>query len=563
MWAASPEKLPRDTLIACSKEPQNDTGNGQRLLKWFGPDLLYVRDVGWHIWTGTHWNHEGGDQIVTMLAQGTAARIALEADVMPPSLSEKQMIEAAEHAHPTLEALEKERGADAKKDSRWASLVRIVAAGEQAAVALAGRKENRRKYSISSGNTGKIRGMLEQALPHRTVTVDELDSEPLAFNVENGTLRFVYDEVADPDASDYSEQMIKCYRVELYPHKRGDNISKVAPVVFDPNARCPTFDNAVARFLPLGSVREFVQRYQGYALTGLTGEQCFVFNYGTGSNWKSTFIEIVSRIMGPYCATIAFESLAGDQQRSGSQATPDLARLPGARLVRASEPERGVQFREALIKSLTGGEPMLVRSLNKEFFEFRPTFKLVLSGNHKPEISGVDHGIWRRVNFVPWPVTISSQEKRPMDEVMKELWAERSGILNWLVEGTLAYLNEGLQTPQEVIDATADYREEMDPVGTFVAQCIVTEGPPADGSEPTYVFARKLYDAFAAWAVANAVRPWREKSFAVAMSQKGFVKEKHRTGMRYLNILLHDVPEPSRRRSDIPAHPDDSDVVPA
>jgi phage/plasmid-associated DNA primase len=98
---------------------------------------------------------------------------------------------------------------------------------------------------------------------------------------------------------------------------------------------------------------------------------------------------------------------------------------------------------------------MLVRSLNKEFFEFRPTFKLVLSGNHKPEIGGVDHGIWRRVKFVPWPVTIADHERRPMDEVMAEIWPERSGILNWLIAGALDYLNGGLRTPPEVIEATA------------------------------------------------------------------------------------------------------------
>ncbi|MCK1658483.1 phage/plasmid primase, P4 family [Bradyrhizobium sp. 151] len=553
-------ELTKEVLVACSKEPQNDVGNGQRLLKWFGADLLHVRDVGWHVWKGTHWEQEGGAQTAMLFAQQTAARIALESDVILPTSHEQGLIDAAETARPALEALEKDQGADAKKDKRWGALTRIVAGGDHATNAVAARRLIRQKYSVSSGNSGKIRGMLEQAQPHRIAPIDELDSDKLAFNVENGTIRFHCDEVPDPDASDYAERILKSYRVGLHPHSRADNISKVALVKYDPEAHCPNFEAAVKRFLPVDAVRNFVQRYHGYSLTGLTGDQCFVFNYGTGSNWKSTFVEIVSRIMGPYCATIAFESLSGDQQRSGAQATPDLARLPGARLVRASEPERGVQFKEALIKSLTGGEPMLVRSLNKEFFEFRPTFKLVLSGNHKPEISGVDHGIWRRVNFVPWPVTISNAEKRPMDDVMAELWEERSGILNWLIQGALDYLNHGLQTPKEVMDATAEYREEMDPVGTFIAQCVEKVASPIGSSEPSFVFARQLYDAFVSWSGANAVRPWREKSFAAAMMQKGFLKEKHRTGMRYLNIQLKNVPV--RRRPDQSSPPTDDDIVP-
>lgn len=555
--------IARDVLIACAHEPQNDTGNGQRLLHHFGADLLHVRNVGWHAWAGTHWEREGGNEIATRLAHKTAARIVLEADVMAATPNEQRAIDAASQARDEMAEIERKGASEAKKDKRWQMLSRVVEAGVEAQSALRGRQIARRKYSISSGNTGKIRGMLDQALPYRTVTIDNLDADGLAFNVQNGTIRFVCDEVPDPDASDHSGKMIKQWRVELAPHERGDNITKVAPVEYDKDARCPHFLAAVKRFLPIEPVRDFVQRYHGYALTGLTGEQCFVFSYGTGANWKSTFVEIVARLMGPYCATIAFESLAGDQQRSGSQATPDLARLPGARLVRASEPERGVQFKEALIKSLTGGEPMLVRSLNKEFFEFTPTFKLVLSGNHKPEVSGVDHGIWRRIKFVPWPVTIADNERRPMDEVMGEIWPERSGILNWLLAGALAYLNDGLRTPPEVMAATAEYRDEMDPVGTFVGQCVESI-PSKEGGEPaSVVSAREMYDAFASWAIANAVRPWKEKSFGTAMSQKGFAKQRTEKGVRYLHVRLKNVPASPRRRGDEPPpHPGDDDVAP-
>ncbi|MCK1469798.1 DNA primase family protein [Bradyrhizobium sp. CW10] len=557
--------IPAEVLIACSHEPQNDTGNGQRLKTHFGGDLLYVRNIGWHAWAGTHWEREGGNEIATLHAQSTAARIVLEADVMAATPNEERLIDAASGARDQLSAMEREHGAAAaRKEQRWQMLTYIVEAGAAAQAALKGRQIARRKYSVSSGNMAKVRGMLDALLPHSAVDVDALDADKVAFNVINGTLRFVYDEVPDPDAPDHSGKTIKRWRVELTEHRREDHITKVAPVEYDPSAQCPLFMAAVKRFLPVEAVRGFVQRYHGYALTGMTGEQCFVFSYGTGGNWKSTFVDIVARIMGPYCATIDFASLSGDQQRNGSGATPDLARLPGARLVRASEPERGVQFKEALIKSLTGGEPMLVRSLNKEFFEFRPTFKLVLSGNHKPEISGVDHGIWRRVKFVPWPVTIADNEKRPMDDVLAELWEERAGILNWLVAGALEYLNAGgLKTPQQVIDSTAEYREEMDPVGTFIGACV--EGVPAlsDGKPSATVTARAMYDAFAAWGVANAVRPWKEKSFATAMSQKGFAKERAASGLRYLNVRLHDVPTVARaHRNDPPPNMGDDDAVP-
>ncbi|MBR2117685.1 MAG: hypothetical protein IJ935_03230 [Afipia sp.] len=564
--------IPDEVIAACSEEPQNDTGNGKRLLNYFGDSLLHVREIGWHAWAETHWRREGGTEHATRSAQITAARIALEADFLTATPSERKAIEEAEAAKPLLADLEKVEEPSDAQDAEIARLERLVRLGDIAREYLDARKISRRKYAVSSGNAGKIKGMIDQALPHRSINPGDLDKDKLAFNVLNGTVHFVREAVPDPDGTEASGFTKLRWRAELRPHNRADNVTKAAPVHYDPVATCPAFDVAINRFQPIEAVRRFLQRYHGYAMTGLTGEQCLVFNYGTGSNWKSTFIEIVSRIMGEYCMTLAFESLSGEGQKGGSQASPDIARLPGARLVRASEPERNVHFKEALIKSLTGGEPMLARHNFKDFFEFRPDFKLVLSGNHKPEIGGVDHGIWRRIRFVPWPVTISDAEKRPMDDVMKELWAEASGILNWLVAGTLEYLNDGLRTPQEVIDATAEYREEMDPVGSFVGDCVVAV--PADGKtgEPaSVVTARAMYDAFSAWCSHNAVRAWKEKSFATAMSQKGFVKDRVDSGRRYLHVKLQNVPEPRRgdhRDDNRPPHPADAnhdhdeDVVP-
>ncbi|MCB2106371.1 MAG: hypothetical protein KDE14_01665 [Rhodobacteraceae bacterium] len=549
-----------EVIAVCAREPQNDTGNGQRLLHHFGQDLLNVRDVGWHAWTGTHWEREGGQEIAVRRAQATATRIVLEADFLAHTPHEAALIEAADDTAAALAAIDKVKELTDEQKARKRDLQQAVDAGAWARAQLQARQIARRKYAVSSGNAGKIRGMLDQALPHRTIRTDELDGNKRAFNVANGTLHFIGTDEPDPDASDHSDRTVKRYRVELRPHDRADNISKVAPVEYDRAATCPRFLAAVKRFQPIEPVRKFVQRYHGYALTGLTGEQCLIFNYGTGSNWKSTFTEIVARIMGPYCATIAFESLAGDGQKNGSQASPDIARLPGARLVRASEPERGVQFKEALIKSLTGGEPMLTRHNFKDFFEFTPDFKLSLAGNHKPQISGVDEGIWRRINFVPWPVSIAKHERRPMNEVLAELWEERAGILNWLIAGALDYLNHGLRPPQEVIDATADYREEMDPVGTFCGICVEAVASHPDGTPASTVPARQMYDAFAAWAENSAVRPWREKSFAEAMATKGFQKERHRDGVRYLHVTLKNVPT-RRRRDDDPPHPADNDEL--
>jgi putative DNA primase/helicase len=201
---------------------------------------------------------------------------------------------------------------------------------------------------------------------------------------------------------------------------------------------------------------------------------------------------------------------------------------------------------------------MIARHNFGNFFQFYPVFKLSLSGNHKPEIGGVDHAIWRRMRYVVWPVTIADNERREFDDVIAELWEERAGILNWLIEGALHYLSAGLAPPQEIIDATAGYREDMDPIGGFVRDC-VSMVATIDGTESAAVAAREMYLAFEAWCIANSVRSWKEKSFATAMSQKGFVKDRRNNVRRYIGVALHDVPAKPPRR-DEPPHPADEEI---
>lgn len=525
MRAAAPDQRVDHAVIArCAAERQNDTGNGYRLQAHFGADMLHVRAVGWHRWTGTHFEREGGDGMAIQFAQRTAERIDLEADYLSTTASEQRAIDAA--AHLTGKATTAMTGAEHTLRQR----------AEKAVEALRKRQLSRRKFAISSGNATRVKAMLAMALPKSTVAPDALDADPHAFNVLNGTLHFLREidpDWPDPDVRRYT------WRVELRPHDRADRITKCAGVIYDPQAKCPRFEAFIARFQPCEALRLFLRRYHGLGLTALMGEQVFVFHFGLGANGKSTFLETICRLMGPYAQTLPFGSVSGEGfGRRGDQATPDIARLPGARFVRVGESKRGEHLDEARIKLFTGGEPILARNLNKPFFEFRPVFKVAMSGNHQPEIAGADHGIWRRVLKVPWDVRIPAEERRHMDDVLAEFAEERSGILNWLIAGALDYLNNGLQVPAEVRAATASYREDMDPVQSFIRDCVRL----VPGAEPQKsVTARGMYEAYVAWCRANALRPWKETAFGRVMPQKGFAKTDERV-RRYLDVELHDVP---------------------
>lgn len=509
-----------EAVLACAAEPLNDTGNARRLMAHFGADMLNVREVGPHAWAGTHWEPEGGQEAFQRFAQRTAERVALEATVLAPGRLDARLIEDAER----LASIAAE---DLQPEER-----RIIADAAKAEDKLAKRRAERRKWAVSCGNSSRIAGMINQALPHITVPPDALDAEPLAVNVRNGTLRLV--EEPDPEDPDEGGTRTR-WAVRLHDHDRDDRIAKLMPVEFDPEARAPAFEKFLDRFQPKPPIRRFLQQFYGYALTGLMGEQIFVFHYGLGANGKSTFMEAVARLMGNYAQLLPAEALTGDSQRRSDQATPEFARLPGARLVRCAELPRGERLRENTLKLLTGGEPILVRHLHKGFFDLKPIFKATGSGNDKPQVVGVDEGIWRRMRLVPWEVMIPLAERRPMERVLAEFAAESAGILNWLLDGLCDYLTHGLIVPPEIAAATESYRADMDPVGEFTAACV----RPAPDRKTT---AREMYLAYVAWCHANSVKPFAEKTFAATMTTKGFAKSSGRI-REYIGVVLEGVPD--------------------
>ncbi|AXS39788.1 phage/plasmid primase, P4 family [Breoghania sp. L-A4] len=505
-------------LGLCAAEPETDIGNGRRFLHWNRDGVLYVARIGWHVYDGMRWAEDVEGRLIRPLAHQVVERIVLEARLIDAAPFEAKAIEAAKEAADALTRSE-DKAADA-------GLKRIVAEGADAEKALKGRKSGRRRYGKTSGSSGKLDNMLREGAPYVSWTVSDLDADPLAINCQNGTIRLVQGlHPTVPDA----------WGVQASEHNRRDLISKLMPVDHSPGASAPLFHEFLERVQPNQTIRKFLQRYFGYCLTALTTEQVFAFFYGEGRNGKSTLVDLVSRILGDYSTTVPFETLAGDERRKGGEATPDLARLPGARMVRASEPEQGMKLRESVVKALTGGEPILIRRLHAEFNEVYPTFKLVISGNHKPDVRGTDDGIWRRVLLVPWEIQIPRED---VDQGLPDkLWAERAGVLNWMIEGALDYLTYGLEVPDEVRAATDSYREESDPVGAFIAAACDITGDPNDVMTPG-----ALYTAYKIFCDQAAFNHWTASTFNRQLPRKasklGFAKAKTNGNTVYRGIRL-------------------------
>lgn len=311
----------------------------------------------------------------------------------------------------------------------------------------------------------------------------------------------------------------------LRPADRRDKLSRLVPIDFDPEAACSAWDRFLERVLPDPDVRGFLQRAIGYSLTGSTAEQCLFFLYGCGANGKSILIEVLSALLGEHAVAASFDSFSGN----AGGIPNDIARLAGARLVTVSEVEDGARLREVLIKDLTGGDTITARFLHREFFDFRPNFKLWVRGNHKPQIRGTDEGIWRRIRLIELPVQIPEAERDP--RLFEKLRSQLPGILAWAVRGCLEWQRVGLSPPRAVKEATRAYREEQDVIGGFLTECCVVD-------QRATVPASELYRDYSKWADEAGHHALSQTRFGMAMSERGIQRERTRTAWIYRGIGL-------------------------
>ena len=246
------------------------------------------------------------------------------------------------------------------------------------------------------------------------------------------------------------------------PARIDDYCTKITAV--SPAGDCPTWKAFLYRVT--GGDDEliaFLQRVCGYALTGVTREHALFFMYGLGANGKSVFLSTVAGVLADYHTTAAIETFTASQS---DRHPTDLAGLRGARLVTATETEEGRRWAEAKIKILTGGDTVSARLMRQDFFEFVPSFKLVIAGNHRPSLRSVDEAIRRRFHMVPFAVTIPLAER---DQGLTEkLKAEWPGILHWMIDGCLEWQGRGLQPPEAVRSATTAYFEAEDAIGAWI-----------------------------------------------------------------------------------------------
>lgn len=463
-----------------TREDLTDLGNARRLVRLYGQNLRYVEAWGWLVWDGKRWQKDETGAVMR-LAKRTALTFYQDAT--------RQL----EHAAAATKAAE-DASAAGDEGAEKTALDRAKAA-QKGAKALT---DHAKRCQARSQLENMVK--LAQSEPGIPAVPDDFDRDPWLLNVANG--------------------LLDLRTGRLNPHERGALATKLAPVAYDPAAPCPRWLAFLDRiFAGDQDLAGFVQRLTGYSLTGSTRDHVLPFCHGRGANGKSTMTGAIMAMLGDY-AQKARRSLVTLGRNDDGGPTPDKARLKGARFVVVNETEEGRRLAESDVKDLTGSDRITAAYKYKDPFEFDPTHKLWLYGNGKPQITGTDEGIWRRVKYIPFEVVIPEAERDP--HLSEKLTAELPGIFAWAVAGCLDWQRGGLREPDKVRAATAAYREEQDVLAAFLADCCI------DG--PSYqVTATDLYGAYKTWCEETGVKPESQRRLAPRLRERGYTDGERET----------------------------------
>lgn len=345
------------------------------------------------------------------------------------------------------------------------------------------------EWAVQSESASRIGAMVSLAQALVPVSVDELDAHSYLFNVLNGVLDI--------------------QTGELYSHDPAFLLTKLAPVEYKPDAKCPTWNKFLNRIMNSNKeLIEFLQRAVGYSMTGVTSEQVLFFLHGSGANGKSTLLNTLMYVFGDYSNPTDPDLLLSKQ---GEAHPTGVADLMSTRLAVTNEVEDGRKLAENLVKQLTGGDKLKARYMRQDFFEFVPTHKLWIAGNYKPIIRGQDEGIWRRIRLVPFAVTIPENERDKHLET--KLKRELPGILQWAMEGAIKWRDSGLTYPDVVRAAVEKYKSEQDTLSAFFDEAC-TFGPKLR------VGKQELYRVYSDWCDDSGQRPYSKRRLFDTMRQR-------------------------------------------
>ena len=299
----SPEEYGKHTLIP---DDFSDVGEARTFVDSFSDEVSFTVATDYLRYNGTYW--EESEHAVTLA-----------------------MIE-----HTDIQLAEAEKQVEA-------SLLKLESLGISRDVAINGGKKFRDSLEGEQADAYKqyqyyvafkafvmkyrhIRSMtnaLDAAKPLVLHNPEALDSNPMLLNTPGGTY--------------YLPEGLDGWK----PTDPGDLMTKVTAVVPNDEGKQLWEDALQLFFCGDQSLIDYVQMICGLCIVGKVYMEAMIIAYGDGRNGKSTFWNVIYKVLGSYSGNISADALTVNCKRN---VKPEMAELKGKRMIIAAELQEGMRL---------------------------------------------------------------------------------------------------------------------------------------------------------------------------------------------------------------------------
>ena len=352
---------------------------------------------------------------------------------------------------------------------------------------------------------------LDAAKPLVLHNPEALDSNPMLLNTPGGTY--------------YLPEGLNGWK----PTDPADLLTKVTAVVPSDAGKDLWEDALQLFFCGDQSLIDYVQMICGLCIVGKVYLEAMIIAYGDGRNGKSTFWNVIYKVLGSYSGNISADALTVNCKRN---VKPEMAELKGKRMIIAAELQEGMRLNTSVVKQLCSTDPIFAEKKFKAPFHFEPSHTLVLYTNHLPKVGASDDGTWRRLIVIPFHAKI--QGSKDIKNYTQYLVDNAGGaVLSWLIEGARKVIaaNYQINRPQCVLDAIGAYREGNDWLGNFINEC-------CEADKSYQAKSGDLYNRYREYCNENGEYTRSTSDFYAALEQAGFKKTRTHSARYIMGLQL-------------------------
>lgn len=485
---------PEEYNSNCKLKPEDfsDVGQATVLAREYKNILSYSPSTDYMVYNGSFWEESKPK------AQGISQ-----------DLTERQLAESETEIKKAMDKLVKNGGMEI-----------IVSVGAKKALQMFNKEQthtyemyenalNYKKYAVKRRDTKCISATLKEARPMLEVEQRNLDANEFLLNTPSCTYDLRHGLGL---AIAHKPEHLITKQTTVNPSDEGMDIWKSALNTF---------------FLGDDTLIDYVQRMVGLSAIGKVYVEALIIAYGEGKNGKSTFWNVIARVLGTYSGNISADMLTVGCRRN---VKPELAEAKGKRMLIASELEEGMRLNTANVKQLCSTDEIYAEKKYKDPFSYTPTHTLVLYTNHLPKVGAIDKGTWRRLIVIPFDATIEGNAD--IKNYADYLFEHAGGaILSWVIEGSKKVIKDNykITPPQKVCDAIEHYRDSNDWLSYFLSErCEIDSSYIAKSGE--------VYNEYRIFCTQMGEYIRSTTDFYTALETVGFEKFRDRNG-RYIKGL--------------------------